>query len=80
MKAKAVVVVDADLKSITPIWIKKFAEPVFNGTDFVSPLYIRHKYDGTITNNIVFPLVYSLFNKHIRQPIGGDFALSGKLV
>ncbi len=79
-KAKAVVVVDADLLSITPEWIKRLGKPVFSGTDFVSPLYIRHKYDGTITNNIVFPLIFSLFNKCIRQPIGGDFAVSGKLV
>lgn len=79
-KAKALVIVDADLKSITPEWIKKLATPILNGTDFVAPLYIRHKYDGTITNNIAFPLVYSLFNKYIRQPIGGDFAVSASLI
>jgi hypothetical protein len=77
---KAVVVVDADLKSITPEWIKKLAEPVLKDKDFVSPLYIRHKYDGTITNNIVFPLIYSLFNQFIRQPIGGEFSISNKLL
>ena len=80
VNAKAIVVVDADLKSITPEWIKKFGEPILKGKDFVSPLYIRHKYDATITNNVVFPLVYALFNKFIRQPIGGDFSVSGKLV
>ena len=79
-KTKTIVVVDADLTSITPQWIKKLAEPIINKHDFVSPLYIRHKYDGTITNNVVFPLVYSLFNKYIRQPIGGEFAVSKKLI
>lgn len=78
--AKTVVVVDADLTSITPQWIKKLADPIIKKHDFVSPLYIRHKYDGTITNNVVFPLVYSLFNKFIRQPIGGEFAISKKLI
>lgn len=80
VNAKAVIVVDADLKSITPEWIKKFCKPILKGKDFVSPLYIRHKYDATITNNVVFPLIYALFNKFIRQPIGGDFAVSEKLV
>ena len=79
VKAKAIIVVDADLRSITPGWIEKLGRPILNRNDFVSPIYLRHKYDGTITNNIVFPLVYSLFNKCVRQPIGGDFAVSGKL-
>jgi len=80
-EAKAVVVVDADLTSITGEWVKKLADPILeSGSDFVSPLYLRHKYDGTITNNLVFPLVYSLMNKHARQPIGGDFAVSKTLV
>jgi len=77
--AKAIIVVDADLRSITPVWIKKLGNPIMQKKDFVSPIYLRHKYDATITNNIVFPLVYSLFNRCIRQPIGGDFAVSGKL-
>jgi hypothetical protein len=78
--AKIVVVVDADLESITPEWIKYFAEPILKkGFDYVTPVYSRHKYDGTITNNICFPLTYGLFGKNIRQPIGGDFAFSRRL-
>ena len=78
--AKAVVVVDADLTSITPEWIRDLASPIINnGYDFVTPLYSRNEYDGTITNNICYPLIYGLLGKDIRQPIGGDFALSGKL-
>jgi hypothetical protein len=80
-EAEAIVVVDADLTSITGEWIQKLANPILDDNiDFVSPLYLRHKYDGTITNNLVFPLVYSLMNRHARQPIGGDFAVSSKLV
>jgi len=37
---------------------------------------MRHKYDGTITNNIVYNLTRALYGKRIRQPIGGDFAIS----
>jgi glycosyltransferase involved in cell wall biosynthesis len=79
LQAKAVVVVDADLKSITPEWIKHLAEPLFNGFSFVAPLYIRHKYDGTITNGIAYPMTRCLYGRRVRQPIGGDFGFTGKL-
>jgi hypothetical protein len=49
------------------------------GYDYVSPYYRRHKYDGTITNMIVYPITRVLYGKSIRQPIGGDFGFSGKL-
>ena len=79
LKAKAVVVVDADLKSITSEWIKHLGEPLFNGFSYVAPLYVRHKYDGTITNGIAYPLSRALYGRRVRQPIGGDFGFSGKL-
>ena len=79
LKAKAVVVVDADLKSITPEWIKHLGEPIFNGFSYVTPLYVRHKYDGTITNGIAYPMTRALYGRRVRQPIGGDFGFSGKL-
>jgi glucosylglycerate synthase len=78
--AKACAVVDSDLRSITPEWIELLLGPVLgHGFDYVSPLYLRHKYDGTITNSIVYPLTRSLYGKEVRQPIGGDFGFSGRL-
>jgi len=78
--AKACAVVDSDLKSITPEWIELLVRPVYEGTcDYVAPLYKRHKFDGTITNSIVYPLTRALYGKKVRQPIGGDFGFSGKL-
>ena len=79
LKARSVVVVDADLKSITPEWIKHLCEPLFSGFSYVAPLYVRHKYDGTITNGIAYPLIRTLYGRRVRQPIGGDFGFSGKL-
>ncbi len=77
--AEAIVVVDADLKSITPRWIKNLGEPLFEDFGFVAPLYVRHKYDGTITNNIAYPMLRSIYGRRVRQPIGGDFGFSGNL-
>ncbi len=79
LKARSVVVVDADLKSITPEWIRHLCEPLFSGFSYVAPLYVRHKYDGTITNGIAYPLTRALYGRRVRQPIGGDFGFSGKL-
>lgn len=80
LEAKACAVVDSDLRSISPEWMESLLEPIlFHGFDFVAPLYQRHKYDGTITNSIVYPLTRVLYGKRIRQPIGGEFGFSGKL-
>ncbi len=77
---RACVVVDSDLRSITPEWIEMLVGPILNeGYDYAAPLYRRHKYDGTITNSIVYPLTRALYGKRIRQPIGGDFGFSGEL-
>lgn len=77
--AKAVVMVDADLTSITPKWIQYLGEPLFSGFDYVTPIYDRHKYDASITNHCCYPVLRTLLGPRIRQPIGGDFGFSGKL-
>ena len=77
---KAVVVVDADLRSIRPEWVRYLGRTVLKGFDFVTPLYCRNEYDGTITNHLCYPLLYSVLGRDIRQPIGGDFAVSERLL
>ncbi len=79
--AKACAVVDSDLRSITPEWMDLLLRPVlFAEYDFVAPYYHRHKYDGTITNSIVYPLTRALYGLRVRQPIGGDFGVSARLL
>lgn len=81
VEAKACAVFDSDLRSITPEWVRSIITPVLDrGFDFVSPFYVRHKYDGTITNNIARSLTQALYGKRLRQPIGGDFGLSPRLL
>jgi glucosylglycerate synthase len=77
----ALVVVDSDLRSIVPEWIELLAGPILKGGfDFVAPLYSRYKWDGTITNTVTYPLTRALYGLRIRQPIGGDFGVSGDLI
>jgi glucosylglycerate synthase len=78
--ARACAVVDSDLRSITPEWIERLAGPVVRGdAEYVAPLYARHKFDGTITNTIAYPLTRALYGERIRQPIGGEFGFSSQL-
>ena len=81
LKVQALVVVDSDLRSIIPEWIELLAGPIQKGGfDYVAPLYSRYKYDGTITNTVTYPMTRALYGLRIRQPIGGDFGVSGDLV
>lgn len=80
LEAKAVVVVEADIMNIGPHWIKKLADPVLKGMGYVCPLYVRHKYEATLTSSIVYPLTRCLYGRRVRQPNAGDFAFKGDLV
>ena len=77
---KGALVVDADLRSITPEWIKYLGEPLLKGYEYALPRYSRHQFDGTITNHICYPLIYGLLGENIRQPIGGEFGFSPALM
>jgi hypothetical protein len=80
LNAKACAVVDSDLRSITPEWIARLAGPIVRGeADYVTPLYARHKHDGTITNTIAYPLTRALYGARVRQPIGGEFGFGADL-
>ncbi|MFH1403311.1 MAG: glycosyltransferase [Candidatus Altiarchaeota archaeon] len=79
LDAKSVALIDSDLRSINKEWVKLLVEPTLSGNyDFVSPYYLRYKYDGTITNFIGYPIVRTLFGKRVRQPIGGEFGMSAE--
>lgn len=81
LNVKAGCMLDADLRSISPEWIELLIAPIiYKEFGFVTPYYSRHKYDGTITNMIAFPLTRSLYGRRVRQPIGGDFGFSLELI
>ena len=79
-QARALAVVDADLRDVTPEWFHSLLEPILSSEfDYVAPYYTRHKYDGTMTNSIIYPLLRALYGRRVRQPIGGEFGVSGRL-
>lgn len=73
--------VDGDLRTDLASWVDYHLTPLIEeGMDYQTPNYARHKFDGTITNNVCFPTTAALYGTKVRQPIGGDFAVSGDLV
>ncbi|MEA2067160.1 MAG: glycosyltransferase [Thermotogota bacterium] len=81
LRTPVTIFLDADLRSVKPWWIERLSKPILRGaTSYITPYYVRHKYDGTITNNLCYPLTTALYGIDIRQPIGGDFGVGLDLV
>jgi len=74
----AVIMLDSDLRSVEPYWIALLGRAA-QGYGLVTPLYVRHKHDGTITKTLAYPVVAGLMGTPVRQPIGGDFGVSRRL-
>ncbi len=61
-------------------WVRLLLAPILEEAyDFVCPSYLRGKLEGTINNGIVYPLTRALYGRRLRQPLGGELALSRKL-
>lgn len=81
LNAQAVVLLDADLRNITPTWVEALAGPVLSGEyDFVTPYYSRHPNEVAINDLMGYPLVRALYGPDIRHPLGGEVGLAGDLV
>ena len=77
LEARAIVMLNADLSSMTGEWLRGLAAPVFKeGYGLVLPLYRRYRYDGTLTQALVVPLMRSLFGRQLAHPIAEEFACS----
>jgi hypothetical protein len=79
--ASACLVIDSTVETLSSNSICALVRPVLETEiDFVAPCYLRHKYDAVILNGIVYPFTRSLYSRRVHQPIGGDYAVSGKLL
>jgi hypothetical protein len=76
--ARATVMLNADLSSTTAEWLRGLAAPVLKEDyGLVLPLYHRYRYDGTLTQALVVPLMRSLFGRQLAHPLAEEFACSG---
>jgi len=79
LDARACAMIGPDCPTIGPEWIDRLLRPVLeSGFDYVSPLYQRHRYDGSLTNSLIYPLTRAMFGRRVRHPLAGHNALSGR--
>jgi hypothetical protein len=79
--ARVLVLLEADVATITDEWPQRLSRPIReDGADWVAPAYVRHRYDGTITRLLLSPLLRALYSRRLHQPLGGQQALSARLV
>ena len=43
------------------------------------PTYARHKFDGLLITNLLYPMTRALYGLRIREPYVSEFAFSGRL-
>lgn len=80
LRAKACIVISPESESITPEWISSLLRPIYyEGFDLVSPTYRRHKFDGLLTTNLLYPMVRALYGARIREAYMSEFGFSGRL-
>jgi glucosylglycerate synthase len=79
LRAQACAVVSPESINIEPEWLDRLIRPVYRDSfDFVTPTYRRHKFDGLLLRNLLYPNVRALYAKRIREPYPSDFAFSGR--
>ncbi len=80
LRARVIVILEADLKSISPDWVEKLARPILeNQYQLAIPFYTRPLPDGAMTDLLAYPFTRLLYGADVRQPMGGEFALSAEL-
>jgi hypothetical protein len=79
LRARACAIVSPDSTNMTPDWIERLLRPVYRDNfDLVTPVYRRHKFDGLLLRNLIYPMTRALYAKRIREPYAVEFAFSGR--
>ncbi|MFZ0580467.1 MAG: hypothetical protein WA690_00145 [Candidatus Acidiferrales bacterium] len=80
VRAKACAVVSPHSANIDTNWIKNLLQPSYREEcDFVAPLYSRHKFEGLLARNLLYPMTRATFGRGIRELHSTEFGFSGKL-
>jgi hypothetical protein len=77
LQARAVVVLDPEVASVSAETVAALARPALAGADFVSPAYARHPLEGALVTQIVRPLFRAAYGLPLQEPLSGEFACSG---
>jgi hypothetical protein len=80
LRAKACVVLSPDSTNIEPEWLIKLLGPIYrDGFDLVTPTYRRHKFEGLLITNLLYPMTRALYGLRVREAYSPEFGFSGPL-
>lgn len=79
LRAKACVVISPESANIEPDWLSKLLRPVLHDNfDLVTPTYRRHKLEGLLVTNLLYPMTRALYGLRIREVFSSEFGFSSR--
>jgi glucosylglycerate synthase len=80
LRAKACAIISPEISNFSAPWVKSLLQPAYRENfDFVAPLYSRHKQDGLLARNLVYPMGRAAFGQRIRELNSSELGFSGRL-
>jgi len=80
LRARACAVVSPATSPLTPDSIANLLRPIYQEKfDFVAPLFTRHKYQGLLVRNLLYPMSRAVFGCGIRELNSEERGFSGRL-
>jgi len=80
LQAKATAIISPDSTNIKADWLRDLLKPICTDKfDLVLPTYARHKFEGILVTNLLYPMTRALYGLRIREPYASEFAFSSRL-
>lgn len=79
LDVKACLLLEARAPGIAPEWIPALVNPVLTGDDMAFACYQRSAFASALTDNLVYPFLRTFFRSDLREPLAGEFCVSGKM-
>jgi hypothetical protein len=80
LQAKATAIISPDSTNIKADWLRDLLKPICTDNfDLVLPTYARHKFEGILVTNLLYPMTRALYGLRIREPYASEFAFSNRL-
>jgi hypothetical protein len=80
LRAKACAIISPESTNCEPGWIEALLRPIYSdNSDLVTPLYRRHKFEGLLMRNLLYPMTRAVYGKRVREPYASEFSFSARL-
>ena len=80
LRAKACLLTSPESTKLDSDYLSKLLRPIYrDGFDLVTPTYRRHKFEGLLMSNLLYPMIRALYGVKIREPYTPDFGFSSRL-